>query len=425
MKLFLSLSLSFVLIALILIVLMIDLNAEVSPQPTPSHEDLILIKKTLSPNNPFKYQRPGVKQLSLSEKMLNQSGNMAFERFFPLPFNIKLNQNRAEIRSSYKLPNLPVEFFLNIRFILVPDGKLIKVQNLQVGRLSIPDWIVEQLEPYAIQFLNDRFPQYLELATAVQHIEITLEQATVTYLWDPKLATQAQTLSRDVLLTPREQELILVYYKHLADITQLTFWKKLSLEQILRPMFDLAMERTAKGGNAVEENRALLLTMALVSVNVRINHLVKDEDRKGLRNLRLYRLTLINRRDLMQHFLISAALTISTNKTLTDTIGLSKEIDDSDGGSGFSFADLLADRAGVRFAQTAIASESSARQLQKFMSRPELVENDFMPPYDHLPEAINALEFKKRYVNIKHEKYMFVENELQLRIGKLPLYQRI
>jgi len=423
-KLILSLSLSFLLIVLVLLALIIDLEADVKPLTEPNHADIIHIKKTLSPNNPFKHQRPGLKQLSMSEKMLNQAGNMTLQRFLVLPVDIKLEQNRARIQGSYKLPKLPVDFFLNIRLSLVPENRFVVIQDLQIGNLPVPDWLYTYLEPYAIQILSDQFPQYLDLANAMQRVDITPQQATVTYQWNRILARQAQTLSRDILLSPREQQLILVYYKHLGNITRLNFWKKLTLNQILRPMFELAAKRSDEGGNAIEENRALLLTMALISTNVRISHLVKPEDRRGMRNVRFYRLTLLKRRDLMQHFLISAALAVSTNKTLTDTIGLSKEIDDSKGGSGFSFADLLADRAGVRFAEAAIASESSARQLQDFMARKDLLETDFMAPYDHLPEAINELEFKKRYVDISHRKYLFVENELQQRIGSLPLYKK-
>jgi hypothetical protein len=46
-----------------------------------------------------------------------------------------------------------------------------------------------------------------------------------------------------------------------------------------------------------------------------------------------------------------------------------------------------------------------------------------MPPHDNLPESITALEFKKRYINIHHEKYLFVEKELQRRIASRTIYQ--
>ena len=48
---------------------------------------------------------------------------------------------------------------------------------------------------------------------------------------------------------------------------------------------------------------------------------------------------------------------------LSDVIGLYKEIEDSRGGSGFSFNDIAADRAGTRFGEKAVASEDSARGI--------------------------------------------------------------
>ena len=46
--------------------------------------------------------------------------------------------------------------------------------------------------------------------------------------------------------------------------------------------------------------------------------------------------------------------------------------------AGFAFDDLLADRAGVRLAELATATERQARVMQQRMSVP-LSENDFMP----------------------------------------------
>ena len=76
-------------------------------------------------------------------------------------------------------------------------------------------------------------------------------------------------------------------------------------------------------------------------------------------------LTMAGRGDLAQHFTVSAAVSAAAGAALADFIGLYKEIDDARRGSGFSFADLAADRAGTRLGQLATATEESARRLQR------------------------------------------------------------
>jgi hypothetical protein len=90
------------------------------------------------------------------------------------------------------------------------------------------------------------------------------------------------------------------------------------------------------------------------------------------------KVTLNGRTDSPQHFTISAALAAHAGSPLSDAIGLYKEVDDSRRGSGFSFNDLAADRAGTRFGDLATRSPASARQLQQRVAF-GIREPDFMP----------------------------------------------
>ena len=386
------------------------------------HTEISNIKKQFSESNPFKRKRYGLKHVAFDEKTLNQAVRLAMNKVITVPTYVELKNGLAHVRLSSKLPTGLFDLYLNIAFDLKPTEQFFEVDNLKVGDLKVPDWIVTSAAPYVMRSVSDRYPDYIELISAIRKIDIKPQYVAITYRWNNVVANRAQSITRDVLLSPREQELVSVYYTHLSDIFRLTFWRKTSLDNVIRPMFALAKERTQQGGDAIEENRAVLLTLGLVATAVPIRHLIKFDPLKRVRNVRFYHLTLHNRRDLMQHFLISAALTVSTNKTLTDAIGLSKEMEDSEGGSGFSFADLLADRAGVRFAGTAVSDTDSAITLQNYMSREDLKETDYMPSHKNLPEAISALEFKKTYVDVKNEKYQFVENELIQRILSTPLH---
>ncbi|MBW1767294.1 MAG: hypothetical protein JRJ65_09625 [Deltaproteobacteria bacterium] len=133
-------------------------------------------------------------------------------------------------------------------------------------------------------------------------------------------------------------------------------------------------------------------------------------------------LTLRGRQDLALHFLVSAAIAVSAGGGMADFMGLFKEMDDSRGGSGFSFADLAADRAGVKFANAGTGSSFSANLLQQQMSG-QLKEGDFMPRVDHLPEGIMELELKKKYKDLDSATYRIVDEEIERRIVACRVYR--
>ena len=407
---------------LILVFLVFSTEPTVKEPAQLEHTDISSIKKQFSESNPFKRKRYGLRHVAFDEKTLNQAVHLAMKQLNQIPVSINLETGFAKIQASLKVPTELFSLYLNIDFDVIPTDQIFELENVTIGNFRIPNWIVRKVTPYAMQSASNRYPDYMELISAIRRIDIQPQRVNVSYRWNNVIANRAQSITRDALLSAREQKLVSIYYAHLSDISRLTFWRKTSLDKIIRPMFQLAQERTINGANPIEENRAVILTLGLAATAVPIRHLIDIDKSKRVRNVRLYHLTLRDRRDLMQHFLISAALTVSTDKGLTDAIGLSKEMEDSQGGSGFSFADLLADRTGVKFAETAIADKNKAIQLQAFMSRSELKESDYMPSYKELPEAITSLEFKKRFIDVKNKKYLFVENELEQRILSTPLY---
>jgi uncharacterized protein YfiM (DUF2279 family) len=101
-------------------------------------------------------------------------------------------------------------------------------------------------------------------------------------------------------------------------------------------------------------------------------------------------LTLQGRHDLAQHFAISAALAAWAGEPLANTIGLDKEVDDARGGSGFSFADLAADRAGTRFGELAVQPARLAAPSPAGSERPAAAT-------DGLPEPMQTDEFRRRF----------------------------
>ena len=133
-------------------------------------------------------------------------------------------------------------------------------------------------------------------------------------------------------------------------------------------------------------------------------------------------LTLNGRDDFPKHFLISAALAANAGGPLSDAVGLYKEVDDSRHGSGFSFNDIAADRAGTRFGEFAAGSKETAARLQQRLSA-GVREPDMMPPTNDLPEFMPEAEFQRRFGGIGAPAYKQMMANIERRIAALQLYR--
>jgi hypothetical protein len=132
--------------------------------------------------------------------------------------------------------------------------------------------------------------------------------------------------------------------------------------------------------------------------------------------------TLGGRQDLMLHFLYSAGITMATQQGIGIAAGEFKELLDSgNDGSGFSFADLAADRAGIKFVTVATASEAAARQLQE-----SLVANNgeagFFPDTADLQEGLSEEQFRQQFGSVESEHYHKQLALIDQRIARLPVY---
>ncbi len=129
---------------------------------------------------------------------------------------------------------------------------------------------------------------------------------------------------------------------------------------------------------------------------------------------------LAGRDDFSKHFATSAALAANAGAALADVIGLYKEVRDSRGGSGFSFNDIAADRAGTRLGELAVGNRESALNIQRMVIA-GVSDKDLMPPFADLPEFMPEAEFKRRYGGIGAPAYKAMMDEIERRIAALPL----
>ena len=130
--------------------------------------------------------------------------------------------------------------------------------------------------------------------------------------------------------------------------------------------------------------------------------------------------TLRGRNDLLLHFAGSAALAAAASPRAAEAAGIAKETADSRGGTGFSFADLLADLAGVRFASWLAEKETKAR-LEKVAAG--FSGEAFLPDPSKEPEGLREEEFARRYGTASDERFLAKVKELRAAVDGLAAYR--
>ncbi|HPH45540.1 MAG TPA: hypothetical protein PLJ60_02000 [Chryseolinea sp.] len=188
---------------------------------------------------------------------------------------------------------------------------------------------------------------------------------------------------------------------------------------LLRLAFAPISKPTSDPISNVDHNRAAILALGIVLGDEHIAQLVGlDRNSKLVRNAVLLRkgTTLRGRADWSRHFSLSAALAVLENSFVSDAGGLIKEQVDTHGeGSGFSFTDIAADRAGVRFAEVATSSDEDALAMQQLLKH-KLLLDYFFPSIADLPEGLTPEQFRNEYHAVGSPRYREMISEIEIRL---------
>jgi hypothetical protein len=128
--------------------------------------------------------------------------------------------------------------------------------------------------------------------------------------------------------------------------------------------------------------------------------------------------TVRGRRDLLQHFAVSCAIAALVGPEVAETVGLSKELSDSQGGSGFSFVDLAADLAGV-----SLASYVSQGKIPLSRLADSFAVEDFVPPAAEPGKGIAWDDFVEQFGSPEDDRFLRQQTAIRQRILALPGYR--
>jgi hypothetical protein len=258
--------------------------------------------------------------------------------------------------------------------------------DLTVGRLPIPQWLTHWAIHRLWGWAQGDVAQPLDLAQVLRRVSIKPAAITLTVVHPGQGAALAGLAQARGVST--DSDALAAAYCAIAGADDT------DLAALVRRAGKLPMR---KGIAQRDHNRALLAAIAMRAVPEYRDRLA------GAAYPQIARcvvdappLTLAGRGDLAKHWALSAALTATLGSQVTRSMGTWKELADSmEGGSGFSFVDLAADRSGERFAIAAV-DPKLARPVH---IRLGAITQEQMLPRELLskPEGLDVAAFERDY----------------------------
>jgi len=390
----------------------------VSDQPdvqlgwTMNQENIARARKILHEGAKTRPEEIGTIELSREDMIL--AANYLLNRYSKSAVDISLKENKLKFIVTSTLPENKLGKFLNITLRLgnVEGHQLPTITKFKAGDLLLPSSLAAIAIDWGIR--HSSLNNYFILATRpIKAVKISAEKIVITYFSSRESLIQARNfLAYNSAVPPAPP----IYRQRLAEaIARHDHKWRLSLAELLQPLFALALQRS-NPDTAITENRWVIAT-----VNDYVSKLDPDKPNNPASS-HYYSVYLYKRTDLAQHFMGSAAITAAANVQVSEAAGIEKELYDAQGRSGFSFVDLTADKAGTLFGLRATASSESAVTLQKAMASIKDYQA-FMPDPSDMPEHMDNAAFKKRFGSTQSPEYQELSRKIDGRVAEVPIYQ--
>jgi hypothetical protein len=394
--------------AALLLFLATDARPLVERDETISPRSIAQARWLFDANDPRRLRPGETRQVAIPVALIDDGINYLASRGLHGRGAFALGGETAEIRASLRLP-LPIARFVNLRAAIPAGSGLPHLAALSIGSLPLPAALGDALLERAARTAG-RDREWTLARQAIQQLafEPQRQRVVLHYIWEPALLDHA----RAIALTPGEVAQLHAAHNELNRLLgERRGTAAVRLGDVLQPLLGQPAD------DARATRRAALLVLAAYLAEKGLSGIVPEA--QGWPRLPPVNLTLAERHDSAQHFVVSAALAAWAGEPVADAIGLYKELADAHHGSGFSFADLAADRAGTRF------GDAVARRDPRLDSalRQGLDNGMLIPALHDLPEGLDEASFRGRFRDTASPAYRRLTDEIESRIAALPLYR--
>lgn len=364
--------------------------------------------------------------ISATEEDLNSIFSIGHRSFENMTGQVMISPALFESRATIRIPDNPIGEYINIGFDVSPSDSGLQLGRASIGKISASG----KTARFFITMLLDLGFGYHEgrdFLDAVNAVILNDRSIDVRLSPMPDIDQRVQRLKsrfrfiRDEVNLMGDPALVRVYYEKIIELSaQIPPEEAVSFAHFIGALFEMAKMR---GGRPEVENQAAILALAIYFGHWRVEQItgpIRTAEIK-LQPRQTNNVFLAGRTDLRRHFIVSAALHIASEKGIAYAIGEFKELLDAGrGGSGFSFVDLAADRAGVLFAEAAVNSRA-AKRVQDFLGDAPS-EDQFFPGIEGLPEGLSKEVFIRIFGDVKSDRYLALVQDIDDCIHRLPAY---
>lgn len=288
--------------------------------------------------------------------------------------------------------------WVNIRADAYPSGKGFPEVRFTIGKITLPASLSRILLE---QFLKSQTSDLPPLDELVHSFSVGKENISAKLLLPASSVFKSQMQRQG-----KAPDMAMVGKIYCA----------LASQQQERPdsLFVHQLHRAVKASEPTEAGHAsALVALAMITVDPKSAELMGGVSPDISRcEIPVIQTTLQGRHDWAMHWSVTAALTVTTNSQLANAVGEWKELADSTSGSallakndpsGFSLADIAADRAGIMTAQK-LTHSGSLQSARKWVL--EASENQILPQEaTEFGDGLTEEELADRYGDIESPRY--------------------
>ncbi|WP_231943823.1 matrixin family metalloprotease [Aeoliella mucimassa] len=164
-------------------------------------------------------------------------------------------------------------------------------------------------------------------------------------------------------------------------------------------------------GDPQEQSRRLTAIDRLVNI-------IDTPADRSIRKSYIGQPTVQKRNDLARHFSVAAMLVASGGKDSAEAISMAKELVDSNRGTGFSFADLAADKSGIYLAQQLMDGKLKLSDVANNFEA-----KNYIVSVAGFPEGMTTMQFIQQFGGQNDDRFKQMQERIETGIQGLPAYK--
>ena len=413
----------------VLLLLVLDSEPSLVPLPALSPFELNELEDILLENAPEATSRASQKSITLDAEELHLLLRYSAHLYVPSrPWTaqIVLSDGQLHVDANIGLVDFPSRFFLKMESTLGLEQGRLKIQQLTLGKLSVPARLIDPFLNLVIENLVAANPARTgleELAKQVSNLQISPAALSFDIQWQPELIAGLSNQIQQLFASDEDRRRIAHYHTLISNTIAAipSDIRAVPLHTLLIPLFTAVREESAMSGNPAAENRAAFQALSIYLNREDITATTGFKSVQGMANPRPVEVRLQQREDLAQHVASIAAISSSAGAELAQLLSTTKEAYDARYRTGFSFSDLTANSVGVALAEFATRNDASALEFQRRVIALS-DDSEYMPAVGNNRDGITEEAFSDRYRDRSSVEFAQRLREIQTTIAERPFF---